>query len=57
MKIITYTIILLLFGCTYSANNGVNINQCENVKRSCTQGVYDEWVQQNGEVSCTCNVL
>ena len=34
---------------SYSAVN------CPNVKRTCSNGNYQEWSQQNGKLACACN--
>jgi hypothetical protein len=63
--------LILLSGCTSSqfkheVVDGVlkkatgkdfsrNSSQCIQVKRNCSTGNYEEWVQVNGKKGCACN--
>jgi len=56
MKILVAILVLLLSGCSYHATNGNDANQCSNVQESCMHtGIYDEWMQKNGDIICTCH--
>jgi hypothetical protein len=50
-------IVLLVAGCANTGgNSGVNPQQCKAVQKSCQfSGIYDEWVQESGEVMCSCH--
>jgi len=37
-----------------TGNTGVNAEQCKTVQQKCVSGVYDEWYQKNGDISCSC---
>ncbi len=32
-----------------------NAASCPNIKRSCSDGNYQEWLQKNGQKACACN--
>ncbi len=58
MKILMFITITFLSGCVApdpGGHSGSNGNQCKRVQSSCIGGVYDEWVQKNGDISCSCN--
>lgn len=55
MKILAVCLALTISACTYSTGgSGVNSQDCSQVQRECVRGVYDQWVQENGDLSCTC---
>jgi len=56
LKRLIILIVMLLGGCAHQAgNNGVNSQQCKAVQGSCRyDGVYDEWIRKDGEISCSC---
>lgn len=47
---------MLLGGCAHQGgDNGVNSQQCKAVQGSCKyDGVYDEWIREDGEITCSC---
>ena len=57
MKIIILISVALLSGSQSHnvGDSGVNANQCKKIKNKCTHAVYDEWFQENGEITCACN--
>ena len=40
-----------------ATNTEINYNaaNCPNVKRTCSNGKYREWINKNGKKSCACN--
>jgi hypothetical protein len=58
MKVWILSLMLVISACTYSGGgNGVNQQDCYQVKRECVSGVYSEWLQKNNELACTCSGL
>lgn len=54
IAVITGLTFLLLTGCTNNySNGGNNLQQCKAIRSNC-DGLYDEWVQANGDAACTC---
>ncbi|NQZ21756.1 MAG: hypothetical protein HRT53_06805 [Colwellia sp.] len=56
MKKSIILIVMLLGGCAHQGgDNGVNSQQCKAVQGSCKyDGVYDEWIREDGEITCSC---
>jgi hypothetical protein len=50
---------MLLASCTYQGiTDGVNSQHCEAVQESCKyNGIYDEWIREDGETTCSCRQI
>jgi len=56
---VSHQIADVIFGAVFEKVTDTDISHnaasCSNIKRTCSNGNYQEWYQNNGKLACACN--